>query len=109
MLLDPQFTAQPVLAILEWIRELAIIGSIIIFGWKARDAFQSVKDFTSGINAHMTRMDAFAVRVESNHLRHIEQYLYHLAKNRNRTVAPESKFMVSEAVELEPPDDVTSA
>jgi hypothetical protein len=107
MLNDPQFTFEPVLAVLQWIRELAVIGVIIVFGWRARGVFEYGKNFSDDIRKHMKRMDSFAVRVEANHLRHIEQYLYHLAKNRNITVDPESQITVSEATELEPPEDVT--
>jgi hypothetical protein len=76
-----------VTAVLQWIREISIIGGILIFGWKARDIFQNVKDFTDAIRKHMTTMEAFAVRMETNHLRHIETCVRLIAARNNKNDA----------------------
>jgi hypothetical protein len=109
MLVDPQFSAEPVSAVLQWLRELAVIGAIIVFGWHARSAFQYVKDFTTEIREHIKRMDAFVIRVESNHLRHIEDYLYRLAKDRNITAVVDPGYIAMNhetTDKLEPPDSI---
>ena len=81
MYVDPELTVS---AILSWLRDAGILVAIAVFGWKARGAFQEVSDFANLIRNHMVRMEAFVVDVKSNHLFHIEQYLYDIAKDRNQ-------------------------
>jgi len=78
---------------LVWIREIAVISGIAIFGWKARDSWQDVKDFSSAVRSHMLKMEGFAQRVESNHMRHMERYLYVIAKDRNKTAIVEPELV----------------
>ena len=105
MFVDP---AVGVTEVLSWLREVAVIGGIITFGWKARGMYQTVDDFAESITKHMQRMERFAVRMETNHLRHIESYLYHLAKDAGRPTYDEpsaSESLIEEA-EMEPPQNV---
>lgn len=107
MFVDPTLAVTDALL---WIRELGTIGLIILVGWNARAGFQFVKDFyksaqhfMSTVQVHMSTMEAFAKRVESNHMKHMEQYLYKIAKDRNITslVAP----VAVEEDDLEPPTE----
>lgn len=97
------FVQTDVTTILAWARELAIIGGILVFGWKARDAFQNIVDFQKCITDFMRDMRGFAHRVESNHIRHIEEYLFKIAKDRNIiTVVPPD---VVETDDVDPPQE----
>lgn len=90
--------------VISWARDLAIFGGTIVFGWKARDIFQDMKDFVNEIRQHMKRMDAFALRLETNHLKHMEEYLYVLAKDRNLiTVVKSNEVQVND---VDPPESV---
>lgn len=101
MFVDP---GAEVSVILTWIREIAIISGIVVFGWHARGAFQTVKDFAASIQKHMEIMESFALRVETNHLRHIEKYLYKMAKDRNRVSLVDPDLVAFE--DVQPPEDV---
>src|ERR1700678_1728105 len=105
MYVDP---AVGVTEVLSWLREVAIIGGIVTFGWKARGMYQTVDEFACSITNHMKRMERFAVRMETNHLRHIESYLYHLAKESGLPTYPEpsASEAIIEAAELDPPENV---
>jgi hypothetical protein len=73
--------AQEISYVIGWVRDLGIFGFVLVVGWNARSIFQEVKDFTKDIRGHMKRMEKFAFRMETNHIRHIELYLCALAKN----------------------------
>lgn len=60
---------------LVWLREITVIVSILVFGWKSRGAFQGVIDFKNSIISFMDDMREFAHRVETNHMKHMEESL----------------------------------
>ena len=99
MFVDP---GTEVSVVLSWIRETAIISGIVVFGLHARGAFQTVKDFATSIQKHMQIMEAFSLRMEMNHINHIERYLYHLAKDRNRVSLVNPDLVAID--EIEPPE-----
>ena len=101
MFVDP---GTEVSVVLSWIRETAIIGGILVFGWRARGVFQTVKDFATSIQKHMQIMEAFALRMEMNHLRHIERYLFKLAKDRNLIAVVDPNLVAFD--DVQPPEDV---
>ena len=100
MYLSPEIQ---VTSILGWLRELSIITGIVVFGWKSRGAFQSVTDFVEAIQKHMLFMEAFATRMESNHLKHMELYLYRLVKNSRATALRDPDLVAAD--EVPPPDE----
>ena len=65
--------------VLSWLREIMIIASIGVLGWKSRGAWQSVIDFKDRVVQHMTAMEGFAETVVENHLKHIEKDLAKLS------------------------------
>ena len=101
MFVDP---GTEVSVVLSWIRETAIISGIVVFGWRARGVFQTVKDFATSIQKHMQIMEAFALRMEMNHLRHIERYLFKLAKDRNLIAVVDPNLVAFD--DVQPPEDV---
>lgn len=75
--------------VLAWIRELAVITGIVLFGWNARkvyqffvDAYDGAKCFMGDVRLHMKIMEGFALRVEHNHLSHIEKTMDKLVGNK---------------------------
>jgi hypothetical protein len=96
-----------VTAILSWLRDTGILVAIMVFGWKARGIFQAVEDFTDSIREHMMKMEAFAARMEANHLRHIEQYLYRIARDRNQVALVSPEAVAAE--DIQPPEDDSHA
>jgi hypothetical protein len=77
--------AQDISYVISWIRDLGIFGIVLTIGWNARAWFQEAKDFTVTIRQHMVKMEHFAFVMENNHAKHIQQYLYLIAKDRNVT------------------------
>ena len=73
--------AQEISYVISWVRDLGIFGFVLVVGWNARSIFQEVKDFTKDIRGHIKRMEKFAFRMETNHIRHIELYLRAIARN----------------------------
>jgi len=114
MFVDPGTAVTTALA---WIRETSIICGIVVVGWHARGVYQTVDNFVEAVKTHMKTMegfalrmegfalraDGFAFRAETNHLKHIEQYLYRLAINGPR---PISNPDLVAAEEIQPPDPV---
>ena len=64
---------QSISMVLVWIREIAIIVSIAVVGWKTRGAWQGVLDFSNRVVKHMETMEGFAQTVVENHLKHLER------------------------------------
>ena|ERR1700722_9449601 len=97
--------AETISLALAWLRDLTIFGFVLLAGWKSRDLWQDVKDFTTTIRAHMKKMERFAYVVEHNHMKHMQQYLFQIAKDRNIiTVLPEQT--IEEITDpVEPPED----
>lgn len=87
-----------VTTVLDWARELAIIGGVIIFGWHARGFYQSVADFKDSIVDFMGFMRGFADRLEHNHFHHIEESLNIIATK----TAPLGKTTVHVTVDPNP-------
>ena len=77
---------QVISELLGWIREVTIIGTIMVLGWKSRGIWQGVVDFSTRITKHMDLMEEFAGNVVNNHLKHIER---DLAKMAGRTIEDE--------------------
>src|ERR1700690_1750979 len=100
MYADPEMTVS---TLLSWARDGVIILSIVTFGWKVRGVFQDAKDFISAIRKHMLKMEHFAYRLEMNHLKHMELYLYKLAKDRNLITMVDPLFVESD--DVPPPDN----
>lgn len=107
MFVDPGTAVTTALA---WIREISIICGIVVVGWRARGVYQTVDNFVEAVKTHMKtmegfalRMEGFALRAETNHLKHIEQYLYRLVINGPR---PISNPDLVAAEEIQPPDPV---
>lgn len=93
--------AQTISYVISWARDLGVFGVTIVIGWNARGIYQKIDDFTTDIRDHMKRMDAFAVRMETNHLKHMESYLYRLAKS-CQEIAPSMAM----PEDLDPPQEV---
>lgn len=89
MFADPNLE---VTTILGWLREVTIITGVVIFGWKARGALQPAIDFVDDIRAFMLESREFMKVVQTNHLKHIEQYLAKLSNSEIEDDSPaESK------------------
>ena len=99
MFVDPGTAVTTALA---WIRETSIICGIVVVGWHARGVYQTADDFVESVKTHMKTMEGFAFRMETNHLKHIEQYLYRLANEQRPTSEPD----LVAAEEIQPPDPV---
>lgn len=97
--------AQAVSFVLTWLRDLSIFGVVLMFGWKSRDLWQDVKDFANAVRAHMKKMEGFALRVENNHMRHMERYLYQMAKDRNITSVVDPDLIAQVTEPVEPPEE----
>ena len=104
MFVDP---SNAVTTALAWIREASIICGIVVVGWHARGVYQTANDFVDSVKSHMKTMEGFALRMETNHIKHIEQYLYLLAKG--KLVLSEPDLVSAEDVRPPDPPDASDA
>lgn len=105
-MIDPTAVTSPEQAVsfaLMWLRDLGIFGVVLTFGWKSRDVWQDVKEFTGAVRTHMKKMEGFAYRTETNHMRHMERYLYQMAKDRNITSLVDPDLIAEVTEPVEPP------
>jgi len=105
---DPNAVSSPALDItyvVSVLRDLGIFGTVLFVGWNARGVFQDMKDFTSTIRKHMTKMEGFAYRVETNHMKHMERYLYQMAKDRNITSLMDPDLVAEITEPVAPPEE----
>ena len=80
MPVDQLYTLSTVFSCL---RDAALIWAVFKGVWGARGKYQDILNFAAAIRAHMTLMEAFALRVETNHLAHIEDYLKERRRDSN--------------------------
>jgi hypothetical protein len=98
VLISPELT---VTAVFSWLRDAAIVYGVFKAVWNTRGWYQAAKDFKQCILEHMSTMEGFAHRAEVNHFRHMEEYLYKIAKDRNLiAVLPRERV---DADDVEPP------
>jgi hypothetical protein len=105
---DPNVASSPVLDIsyvVSVLRDLGIFVTVLIVGWNARSWFQDVKDFTTSISRHMTKMEGFAYRMEHNHAKHIQEYLYQIAKDRNIITVMDPEIIADVTDPVDPPEN----
>lgn len=57
------------------IRDLSLVGTLLILVWKSRGVYESASNFFKRTSDHMDSMESFARTVVDNHLKHIEQDL----------------------------------
>jgi hypothetical protein len=101
MYVDPELTVS---TFLGWVRDATIIFGVVAIGWKSRGIVEDVKGFATLVRTHMLKMEVFTHRVETNHMKHIETYLYKIAKDRNLiTILPPDSV---EADDVPPPEDL---
>jgi hypothetical protein len=97
---SPELTVS---AVFSWLRDAAIIYGILKIVWNSRGIYQGFKDFKTAILSHMKKMEGFAYRAETNHFKHMEEYLYLIAKDRNLiTIMPPDAVGAND---VEPPEN----
>lgn len=81
------------------LKDLSIVGIVLVGGWKARGIFESVSDFFDRAVKHMDAMEKGMNTLLTNHITHIEKSVEKIARRQVRaTVAEESAYAREDAV-----------
>lgn len=65
--------------VIQWFRDLAILGVIAKAVWHSRGVWEWGKTFLARVEQHMTLMEEGMQELRGNHLKHIEADLAKLA------------------------------
>ena len=78
----------------SFVRDFAIVGTLIGLSWKARGVYEAVTQFFTRTMKHMDVMESGMQTLLTNHLAHIEEAITKMTNNQARVLSGEEVIHV---------------